>query len=179
LKPFAQIFLPWKWQQEQDEINSRSREGYHLIGRSLFARRELKNDTESYYYRLDCKGASGFTELLYQKQGWDLVCSRGSWLYFRKPYDENCPEENYILYRGTDANTIDAYLQKLCCGMDRIRNILLIISVIMVLIPQDFVPGWNYRYALLPMLLFICVVKYTGAIRKLIGEETQTYTEYK
>lgn len=179
MKPFEQFFLPWKWEQEEDIINTRSREGYHLVARSLFARKEKYCDTERYCYRLDCKQENGFTELLYQKQGWELVCKRGSWLFFRKPFHEDEPVETYTLYRGDGMNAITAHLNRLCKLMDRIRNLLLLIIVIMVLIPQDFVPRWNYRYSVIPMLLFIGIVKYTGEIRKLIGEETQIYTEYK
>lgn len=92
------VFLPWCYAEELKKVNERSAEGHHLIRASAFSKREEEDSGKVYRYALDCQRGKGFTELLYEKQGWELCCRHGNFLWFRKLVEEGRQETEYEIH---------------------------------------------------------------------------------
>jgi len=174
LQKIYRFFLPWKYIAETDEVNARSRQGFHLVSSSRFCRKEEEDPSICWYYRLDYKENGGYPELLYEKQGWELVCRQGSWLWFRKKLEENAPDSAYALH-GAERHAAEDHLRGIVKALDTLRNILLIVTLILILLPSELTAGWTPRAACIPLFLAILPVKAAGEIRKVLGEEKKSH----
>lgn len=164
------IFWPWNHQKELNAANKRSAEGWHLAASGRFSKTEVRDESVSYRYALDCRGSGSFTELLYEKQGWELVCRQGNWLWFRKQVREGRMESEYEIHGDPCTRTAD-YLHRVIKPLDALRNALLVIAFILILIPGDITSGLTPRIACAPLFIAIGVVKYAENIRKALGED--------
>ena len=162
------FFLPWKYIAESDEVNARSRQGHHLIASNRFCRKEEEDPSVCWYYRLDYKEKGGYTELLHEKQGWELVCRQGGWLWFRKKVEDDVPDSAYVLH-GAERHAVEDHLRGTVKALDMLRNLLLIAALILILIPSELTADWTPRAACIPLFLAILPVKAAGEIRKLPG----------
>ena len=124
-------------------------------------------------YRLDVADRQDMTVLLYEKQGWELVCKQGSWLWFRKMLDDSRMDSEYELH-GEERHAIADHLHRLIRPLDLIRNLLLIAALILILIPGGLTSDWTPRIAALPLFLCILPVKIAENMRKALGEHKRT-----
>ena len=164
------IFWPWNYQKELDSANARSAEGWHLTQSGKFSRTEEQDAAAVYRYALDCREDGNFTELLYEKQGWELVCRQGAWLWFRKRVEPARMESEYVLH-GAPRSAVADYLHRVIRPLDRLRNALLVIAAVLLLIPGGVTNDWTPRIACVPFFICIAVVKYAENIRKVLGED--------
>lgn len=169
LQKTYRFFLPWKYIAETDEVNARSRQGFHLVSSSRFCRKEEIDPSVCWYYRLDHRD----TALLHEKQGWELVCRQGKWCWFRKKVEENAPDSAYVLH-GAERHAAEEHLRGIVKALDTLRNLLLIVTLILILLPSELTANWTPRAACIPLFLAILPVKAAGEIRKLLGEEQKS-----
>lgn len=164
------IFFPWNYQKELETVNARSAEGWHLVQSGALARTEEEDAAHTYRYALDCREEGGITELFYEKQGWELVCRQGAWLWFRKEVRAERMESEYILH-GAERHAIADHLHRVIRPLDMLRNVLLVIAFVLLLLPSEITHNWTPRIACLPLFLCIPVVKYAENIRKALRED--------
>ena len=164
------IFWPWNYIKELNAVNERSAEGWHMTACGNFSRTEEQDESRSYYYLIDCREKGGFTEKLYEKQGWELVCRCSGWLWFRKEIVEGRAESEYEIHGG-ERTAIEDYLHSIIRPLDTIRNLLLIVVAVMVLALYAFAEAATLRLVVIPLLLTAGIVKYAENIRKVLGED--------
>lgn len=164
------VFLPWCYAEELKKVNERSAEGHHLIRASAFSKREEEDSGKVYRYALDCQRGKGFTELLYEKQGWELCCRHGNFLWFRKLVEEGRQETEYEIH-GEGPSGVEEELRRRIRPLDRLRNALLILACILVLVPGELTAGWTPRVACVPLFLCLPPVLAAEKMRKVLGEE--------
>lgn len=117
--------------------------------------------------------------MLYEKQGWELICTQRKLLWFRKKYEEGRMESEYEIH-GEPRTAIADWFRRRVKRMDTIRNVLLFVTFILVLIPAELTHNITPRIAAIPLLLCILPVKMSGYIRGQLGEEVvQSYNKYK
>ena len=167
------VFLPWNCYKEVDEVNERSRRGYHLVSAGRFSRKEEEDPSVCWYYRLDYREKNGYTELLHEKQGWEPVCRQGGYLWFRKEVKDDSPDSEFTLHGG-ERHALEDHFRAVLKRLDLIRNFLLVIALALVLIPGELTANWTPRAACIPLFLCILPVKIAGEIRKLFGEEKKS-----
>lgn len=172
LRTTYRFFLPWKYIAETDEINARSREGFHLVKSTRFCRKEEEDPNRCWYYRMDYREKNGYTELLHEKQGWELICRQGGYLWFRKEITENRPDSEYELHG--EHRALENHFHAVVKRLDLLRNILLILTLVLIMIPSGWTGNWTPRAACIPLFLAILPVKSAGEIRKLFGEEKKS-----
>lgn len=176
---FKRKFFSWNYEAECEAVNERSAQGYHMVKSDTFSRTEEYDPAVTYRYLVDCQEDQGFTEMLYEKQGWELVCTQGKLLWFRKKYTEDRMESEYEIH-GEPRTAMADWFHRRLKRMDMLRNILLVVTFILVLIPAELTHDITPRIAALPLLLCILPVKMSGYIRGQLGEEiVQTYNKYK
>lgn len=163
-------FFPWQFQAELEKVNDRSEDGYHLTASSMISRTEEIDDSVVYRYALDCKEGQNFTEMLYEKQGWELVCSQGKWLWFRKEWKEDRQETEYEIH-GEERHAIADHLHRLIAPLDIIRNILLILTFIVLLIPSELTNNLTPRGAGFVLIFALLPVWVAEQMRKALGED--------
>ena len=162
-------FYPWRYEKELQTVNERSEQGFHMTASTAFFRMEEENPAVRYWYALDCREPNGFTELFYEKQGWEPVCAQGQWLWFRKQMTEDRQETEYVIHGGPRHAVAD-YLHRLIRPLDLLRNLLLIVALVLLLIPGELTADWTPRVACLPLFLCIIPVKIAEKMRKALGE---------
>ena len=176
---FKRKFFSWNYEAECEAVNERSKEGFHMVASSTFSRTEEHDPSAAYCYLVDCKDKHGFTEMLYEKQGWELVCTQGHLLWFRKKYEEGRNEAEYKIH-GEPNTAMEDWFHRRLKRLDTFRNVLLGLTFILVLIPAELTHNITPRAAALPLLLAIIPVKMAGYIRGKLGEEVVlSYNKYK
>lgn len=165
------VFLPWNYAGEVNCANERSASGMHLKRVGVFRMTETEDPSASYRYDLNVADASGLTESLYLKQGWEPVCSRGKWRWYRKKQEAGKPESEYTFYGPDKLPAITAYLKDLIRPLDILRNVLLFFALVLILIPGSATNNATPRAGCIPLFLAIPVVTYAEKIRKAIGED--------
>lgn len=172
-------FFSWNYKKECEAVNERSQQGFHMVKSGTFSRTEEQDPSVTYRYLVDCKEKQGFTEMLYEKQGWELVCTQGQLLWFRKKYEEGHMETEYEIH-GEPRTAMEDWFHRRLKRLDSIRNVLLGLTFILVLIPAEITNNITPRIAALPLLLCIIPVKMSGYMRGMLGEEVvQSYSRYK
>lgn len=163
------LFFPWSYEKEQKVINERSAAGFHLMKSRAFSRREEQDSTVRYRYLIDCKEPDGFTELLYEKQGWELCCRQGKLLFFRKRWEQGRPEAEYMIH-GDPRHAISDYFHRIIRPLDVLRNILLIVAFVLLMIPSSVTGDLTPRIACIPLFLCLIPVRIAENYRKALGE---------
>ena len=163
-------FFPWQYAEELRTVNERSEDGCHLVAATMSCRTEEVDDSVVYRYALDCKENQNFTEMLYEKQGWELVCTQGKWLWFRKEWSEDRQESEYEIH-GEERHAIADHLHRLIAPLDKIRNLILIPTFVAMLIPPEMTNNLTPRLAGFILLLALPPVWFAEKMRKALGED--------
>ncbi|MEA4965093.1 MAG: DUF2812 domain-containing protein [Oscillospiraceae bacterium] len=166
------ICFPWDYQKELKTVNERSKAGFHLIRSSFFWKLEEQDGSVQYRYLVDCAEAGSFTELLYEKQGWELCCRQGKLLFFRKRCEEDRQETEYEIH-GDERHAIADCFHRRIKPLDLLRNLLLILAVVLVLIPGDITNSLTPRIACIPLFLCLIPVRIAENYRKALGEQNR------
>lgn len=102
-------FTAWNYQNEIDEMNKMSEQGWQLVQGRLFSQKYVKDDSVVYKHQLDyqpkIENMGRYIET-FREQGWEYVNSTfNGWHYFRKVYDPSLPAEEYEIY--SDKTSLD------------------------------------------------------------------------
>lgn len=121
-KNIYKMYPAWAFDREVQNLEERSRNGWHLVKGGLFHSKFTYDDTVQYRYALDFNqdidDPVRYRET-FAEQGWEYVNSTfNGWHYFRKTYDPSLPEEEYQIYTDT------ASLQEMANRWKRIAYIL-------------------------------------------------------
>ena len=96
------MYFAWNYDQEIEDLNQLSREGWQLTKGGCFYSKFEKNTDEVYRYQIDFNTGMDDKERYietFKEQGWEYINSTlNGWHYFRKKYDETLPEEDYQIY---------------------------------------------------------------------------------
>lgn len=100
------MYAAWDYEKEIEQLNKNSKKGWQLIHGGCFYS-TYERDTEIYRYQIDYNRAIDdkirYIEL-FKEQGWEYINSTwNGWHYFRKKYDKELPEEEYIIYTDKES----------------------------------------------------------------------------
>ena len=121
----------WNYQNEVEEMDKYSENGWQLVKAALFHRKYVKNEKIRYRYQLDFRRIEDKGRYIetFREQGWEYVDSTiNGWHYFRKIYDPSLPEEEYEIF--TDRESFNAMKK----NWARIALVIAILGGIMALI---------------------------------------------
>lgn len=96
------FYSAWNWQQELEDLNTQSRQGWQLMHGGLICSRFKYQPDVEYRYQLDYPGKVDemprYLET-FRDQGWEFVNHSGNgWYYFRKPYDPAADPSEYEIH---------------------------------------------------------------------------------
>ena len=103
-KTVFHIFDASAFDEELGFLNEMSEKGWQLSDMDMrwFSQKYVWDDSVVYRYAIDYQDLSvgEFKQYRaeFEDQGWSFVTHRGSWFFFRKPYDPALPEEEYLIY---------------------------------------------------------------------------------
>lgn len=101
------VYSAWNYEQEIEDLNKASEQGWQLVKGGCFHSRFVKNPDIRYRYQLDfgkIEDMGRYIEI-FREQGWEYINSTfNGWHYFRKLYDPELPEEAYEVF--TDRESI-------------------------------------------------------------------------
>ncbi|MBR7016872.1 MAG: DUF2812 domain-containing protein [Lachnospiraceae bacterium] len=101
------IYSAWNYEQEIEDLNRASAEGWQLVRGGCFSSRFVKNPDIEYRYQIDYQKIDDMGRYIeiFREQGWEYINSTfNGWHYFRKLYDPSLPEEAYEIF--TDRESI-------------------------------------------------------------------------
>ena len=96
----------WNYQNELEELDKYSENGWQLVKAALFHRKYVKNEKIRYRYQLDFRRIEDKGRYIetFREQGWEYVDSTiNGWHYFRKIYDPSLPEEEYEIFTDRES----------------------------------------------------------------------------
>lgn len=103
-KTVFHIFDASAFDEELGFLNEMSEKGWQLSDMDMrwFSQKYVWDDSIVYRYAIDYQDLSAGEFKQYraefEDQGWSFVTHRGSWYFFRKPYDPALPENEYLIY---------------------------------------------------------------------------------
>ena len=101
-KTVFKAYFAWDYEQELEELDRLSRQGWQLVKGGCFHSRFVKNEGQRFRYQLDYRPEvedMGRYLEIFREQGWEYVNSTyNGWRYFRKVYDPALPEEEYRIF---------------------------------------------------------------------------------
>lgn len=107
-KTVYKAYFAWDYEQELEELDRMSRQGWQLVKGGCFHSRFRWEPERRYRYQLDYRpGIDDMDRYLetFREQGWEYVNSTyNGWRYFRKAYDPALPEEEYEIF--TDRSSL-------------------------------------------------------------------------
>ncbi len=108
-------YFAWDYEQELEELDRMSQQGWQLVKGGCFHSRFVKNEELRYRYQLDYRpdveDMGRYLET-FREQGWEYVNSTyNGWRYFRKIYDPTLPEEEYQIF--TDRSSLGEMTRRL------------------------------------------------------------------
>ncbi len=114
-KNVYKAYFAWDYEQELEELDRMSRQGWQLVKGGCFHSRFVKNEELCYRYQLDYRpdveDMGRYLET-FREQGWEYVNSTyNGWRYFRKIYDPELPEEEYRIF--TDRSSLGEMTRRL------------------------------------------------------------------
>ncbi|NLK27259.1 MAG: DUF2812 domain-containing protein [Clostridiales bacterium] len=105
------VFTAWNYEKEEDYLFNQSVDGWELLRGGCFYSKYKRNNEKVFKYKVDFNplGKDFNKKRLYvdifEDQGWEYVNSTfNGWHYFKKEYNPQLPEEEYIVY--TDRTSI-------------------------------------------------------------------------
>ena len=121
----------WNYQNELEEMDKYSENGWQLVKAALFHRKYVKNDKIRYRYQLDFRRIEDKGRYIetFREQGWEYVDSTvNGWHYFRKIYDPSLPEEEYEIFTDRESyNDMKKSWARIAFAVDIIVGILAVI----------------------------------------------------
>lgn len=127
-KTVFRAYFAWDFQQELNELDRMSQQGWQLIKGGCFHSRFRREPERRYRYQLDYRpGIDDMDRYLetFREQGWEYVNSTfNGWRYFRKAYDPALPEEEYEIF--TDRSSLTEMTR-------RLRNLALVLMSVALL----------------------------------------------
>lgn len=99
-------YAVWECEKEAARLTEYSAKGWHAETVHLFGATLRRDESVRYVYQGDRRAEIADERYFdtYRELGWEFVDSCNRCYYFRKPYDEKAPAEEYELY--SDAETI-------------------------------------------------------------------------
>ena len=103
-KTVCHIFDASAFDEELGFLNEMSEKGWQLSDMDMrwFSQKYVWDDSVVYRYAIDYQDLSvgEFKQYRaeFEDQGWSFVTHRGSWYFFRKPYDPGLLEDEYLIY---------------------------------------------------------------------------------
>lgn len=153
------FYTAWNWQQELDDLNARSAQGWQLTHGGLFSSKFKYQPDVQYRYQLDYPGKIDemprYLET-FRDQGWEFVNHSGNgWYYFRKVYDPKAdPEEYEINTDRTSLRQMTGRWVKLAGGIAAGIGLWLLL-VLFLFLRQ---PQWPYVLILAEMVLIMLML---------------------
>lgn len=127
-KTVFRAYFAWDFQQELNELDRMSQQGWQLVKGGCFHSRFRWEPERRYRYQLDYRpGIDDMDRYLetFREQGWEYVNSTfNGWRYFRKAYDPALPEEEYEIF--TDRSSLTEMTR-------RLRNLALVLMSVALL----------------------------------------------
>jgi len=105
-KTSYRVYSAWNYENEIDDLNKASEQGWQLIKGGCFHSRFVKNPDIVYRYQLDYGKIEDMGRYIetFREQGWEYINSTfNNWHYFRKIYDPNLPEEEYEIFTDRES----------------------------------------------------------------------------
>lgn len=99
-------YAAWNYEQEIEELNQASEQGWQLVRGGCFHSRFEKNPEIQYRYQMDYRKIRDIGRYLetFREQGWEYINSTfNGWHYFRKLYDPSLPEEEYEIFTDRES----------------------------------------------------------------------------
>ncbi len=96
----------WNYQEEIDDLNKASEQGWQLVRGGCFHNTFVKNPEIRYRYQLDYRRIEDMGRYIetFREQGWEYVNSTfNGWHYFRKLYDPALPEEDFEIFTDSES----------------------------------------------------------------------------
>ena len=136
------MYPAWSYQNEIEEFNGLSKQGWQLIRGGVFFNKFRKNPDVRYRYQIDYSGRvedKGRYIETFREQGWEYIDTTfNGWSYFRKLWDPALSEDHYEIF--TDQASLREMANrwiKFISALTVIVTILLIYSVVsLVLTPN-------------------------------------------
>lgn len=127
-KTVFRAYFAWDYEQELEELDRMSQQGWQLVKGGCFHSRFVKNEGQCFRYQLDYRpdveDMGRYLEI-FREQGWEYVNSTyNGWRYFRKAYDPALPEEEYKIF--TDRSSLGEMTR-------RLRNLALVLMSVALL----------------------------------------------
>ncbi len=101
-KTNIRMYSAWNYENEIENLNRLSAQGWQLEHGGSFGSRFVRNDEIHYIYQLDYQpGQMNLARYLetYREQGWEFVNNTfNGWYYFRKLYNPDLSEEEYAIF---------------------------------------------------------------------------------
>ncbi len=100
------VYAAWNYEQEIEDLNRASEQGWQLVKGGLFHSKFVKKPELRYRYQLDYRQVEDMGRYLetYREQGWEYVNSTfNGWHFFRKLYDPALPEEAYEIFTDRES----------------------------------------------------------------------------
>ena len=100
-KTSFKAYSAWNYEQEIEDLNKASEQGWQLVKGGCFYSRFEENPDIRYRYQVDFGRVDNIGRYIetFREQGWEYINSTfNGWHYFRKLYDPSLPEEEYEIF---------------------------------------------------------------------------------
>ncbi len=100
-KTSFKAYSAWNYEQEIEDLNKASEQGWQLVKGGCFHSRFEENPDIRYRYQVDFGRVDNIGRYIetFREQGWEYINSTfNGWHYFRKLYDPSLPEEEYEIF---------------------------------------------------------------------------------
>lgn len=105
-KTSYRVYSAWNYENEIEDLNKASEQGWQLVKGGCFHSRFVKNPDIVYRYQLDYGKIEDMGRYIetFREQGWEYINSTfNNWHYFRKIYDPSLAEEEYEIFTDRES----------------------------------------------------------------------------
>jgi hypothetical protein len=99
-------YSAWNYENEIEELNKLSEEGWQLVKAGNYHSKFVKNPDIRYRYQLDYGNIEDMGRYIetFREQGWEYINSTyNHWHYFRKVYDPSLPASSYEIFTDRES----------------------------------------------------------------------------
>ncbi|MBR6331918.1 MAG: DUF2812 domain-containing protein [Dehalococcoidales bacterium] len=134
-------YSAWNYENEVEELNKLSEEGWQLVKAGNFHSKFRKNDQIRYRYQMDYGNIEDMGRYIetFREQGWEYVNSTyNHWHYFRKVYDPSLPASSYEIFTDRESlKEMTGRWAKMAFIMSAVMGLMALIYLIMLIrMPQ-------------------------------------------